>query len=262
MITFFRSLGSVPQQAKFTNKPQFYLLLKKQQQWHKATFQQFNFSHKKEVIAMPRKIVPLKKIYPKDIRCMSVLARSGAMTPETFNKMEISNNRIKSYVSAGIIKKTFVPSRSGTGGKNYYVLTDKRGKEFVKNECNIKHLISNADATVHNAKVAETVSCLSRAEQESCLSERELKGFIEDKLEEYHNNPNHWDDYIALKEAIENRNMSLPDIIYKKYDSAGAYTYEALEITTNNYSKQDLEMKTTTLKLLGIEKGHITFVHT
>ncbi len=212
---------------------------------------------------MPRKIVPLKKVYPKDIRCMSVLARSGAVSPETLNKMEISNNRIKSYVNAGLIKKTFVPDRSGSSGKNFYILTDKRGKDFCRNECGVTHFISNADATVHNAKVAETVSCLSKTEQESCLSERELKGFIEDRLEEYHNSPNHWDEYNALKEAVENRNMSLPDIIYKKYDSsAGICTYEAIEVTTNNYSKQDIEMKTATLKLLGIEKEHITFVHT
>lgn len=211
---------------------------------------------------MPRKIVPLKKVYPKDIRCMSVLARSGAISTDTLHKMEITDNRIKSYMNANMIKKCFVPDRSGTGGKNYYVLTKTQGKDFVRNKCGITHFISNADATVHNAKVAETLSNLSREEQETCLSERELKVFIEDRLEEYHNSPNHWDEYNTLKTALDERTLSLPDIIYKKTDSAGICTYEAIEVTTNNYSKADIEMKTASLKLLGIEREHITYVHT
>ena len=51
------------------------------------------------------KITKLSHIYPKDIRAMSLLAKSGAISKDTLNKMNISNNRIKSYRQAGLIKE-------------------------------------------------------------------------------------------------------------------------------------------------------------
>lgn len=55
------------------------------------------------------KYIPLKHVYPKDRRTMSILAKSGAMDRDTFHKMEITDNRIKSYLHAGLIKETLQP---------------------------------------------------------------------------------------------------------------------------------------------------------
>ena len=59
------------------------------------------------------KYIPLNHVYPKDIRTMSILAKSGAMDRDTFHKMEITDNRIKSYLHAGMIKEISVIDKNG-----------------------------------------------------------------------------------------------------------------------------------------------------
>ncbi len=193
---------------------------------------------------------------PKDQRCFSILAKTGSMSAETFNKMEISKNRIKSYQEANLIKKTFVPSRCGTGGENFYILT-KRGKDFCKNECgkySVKNFISNGNSTYHNSKVAQFVADnLTKKEMETCLSERELGNFVQDRLDEYYATDRMA--YYDLKNAIDSHNISLPDIVYVRQDG----TVRAVEIITNNYKQEHIESKIQTAELLKIE---ISVVHT
>lgn len=197
----------------------------------------------------------LKNIYPKDRRCLSILAKSGAMSRDTFHKMEISDNRIKSYKQAGLIKETSVIDKHGNGMKTYFELTDKKGKDFCRQECNVKHFISNANASEHNSKVSEYLANnLTKKELESCLSERELKPFIEDRLQEYLDKQEH-DHYQELVDALQNNQLSMPDIIYKTEQG----TYLALEVVTDSYGKAEIDLKTETCELLSIE---VTFVHT
>lgn len=197
----------------------------------------------------------LKNIYPKDRRCLSILAKSGAMSRDTFHKMEISDNRIKSYKQAGLIKETSVIDKHGNGMKTYFELTDKKGKDFCRQECEVKHFISNANASEHNSKVSEYLANnLTKKELENCLSERELKPFIEDRLQEYLDKQEH-DYYQKLVDALQNNQLSMPDIIYKTEQG----TYEAIEITTDSYGKAEIDSKIMTCELLSIE---VTFVHT
>lgn len=197
----------------------------------------------------------LKNIYPKDRRCLSILAKSGAMSRDTFHKMEISDNRIKSYKQAGLIKETSVIDKHGNGMKTYFELTDKKGKDFCRQECEVKHFISNANASEHNSKVSEYLANnLTKKELENCLSERELKPFIEDRLQEYLDKQEH-DYYQKLVDALQNNQLSMPDIIYKTAQG----TYEAIEITTDSYGKAEIDSKIMTCELLSIE---VTFVHT
>lgn len=197
----------------------------------------------------------LKNIYPKDRRCLSILAKSGAMSRDTFHKMEISDNRIKSYKQAGLIKETSVIDKHGNGMKTYFELTDKKGKDFCRQECKVKHFISNANASEHNSKVSEYLANnLTKKELENCLSERELKPFIEDRLQEYLDKQEH-DYYQKLVDALQNNQLSMPDIIYKTEQG----TYEAIEITTDSYGKAEIDSKIMTCELLSIE---VTFVHT
>ena len=200
------------------------------------------------------KYIPLKHVYPKDTRCMGILAKSGAMDRDTFHKMEITDNRIKSYLHAGLIKEISVVDTNGNGFKTYYEL-DKKGKEFCRQECNIKHFISNANASSHNAKVSEyLVNNLSKKELDSCLSERELLPFIEDRLQGYLDKQE-YDHYQELVDALQNNQLSMPDIIYK----TELGTWEAIEITTDSYGNEEIESKTMTCELLSVE---VTFVHT
>jgi predicted transcriptional regulator len=200
------------------------------------------------------KYIPLKHVYPKDIRCMSILAKSGAMDRDTFHKIEITDNRIKSYLHAGMIKEISVIDKNGNGFKTYYEL-DKKGKEFCRQECNIKHFISNANASIHNAKVSEyLVNNLSKKELDTCLSERELQPFIEDRLQEYLDKQEQ-DHYQELVDALQNNQLSMPDIIYKTEQG----TWEAIEITTDSYGNEEIESKTMTCEFLSVE---VTFVHT
>lgn len=200
------------------------------------------------------KYIPLKHVYPKDRRTMSILAKSGAMDRDTFHKLEITDNRIKSYLHAGMIKEISVIDKNGNGFKTYYEL-DKKGKDFCRQECNIKHFISNANASAHNAKVSEyLVNNLSKKELDNCLSERELQPFIEDRLQEYLDKQEH-DHYQELVEALQNNQLSMPDIIYKTEQG----TWEAIEVTTDSYGNAEIEAKTMTCELLSVE---VTFVHT
>lgn len=197
----------------------------------------------------------LSHIYPKDRRCLSLLAKSGAVSRDTFHKLEISDNRIKSYKQAGLIKEISVPDKHGAGIKTFFQLTDKKGKEFCRQECNVKQFISNGNASVHNAKVSEYLANnLSKREMDSCLSERELKPFIESRLQEYLDKQEH-DHYEELMSALKNNQLSMPDIVYKTEQN----TYEAIEVITDNYGNEEIESKTLTCELLSIE---VTFVHT
>lgn len=196
----------------------------------------------------------LSHIYPKDQRAFSLLAKSGAMTKDTFHKLEISDNRIKTYKQAGLIRKVSVPDKHGSGIKTFYEL-NKKGKEFCKQACGTKSFISNGNASVHNAKVSEYLANnLSKKELDSVMSERELKPFIESRLQEYLDKQEH-DHYEELMDALKNNQLSMPDIVYKTEQGI----FEAIEITTDNYGNEEIEAKTMTCELLSVE---VTFVHT
>lgn len=194
----------------------------------------------------------LSHIYPKDKRAFSILAKSGAMAKDTFHKLEISDNRIKTYRQAGLIKEVSVPDKHGSGIKTFYEL-NKKGKEFCKQECGIKSFISNGNASVHNAKVSEYLADnLSKKELDSVMSERELKPFIESRLQEYFDKQEH-DHYEELWDALKNNQLSMPDIIYK----TELNTFEAIEVYTDNYGNTEIDSKLMTCELLSVE---ITFV--
>ncbi len=203
---------------------------------------------------MAKKKNGLSHIYPKDKRAFSLLAKSGAVNRSTLHKLEITDNRIKSYKQAGLIKEVSVPDRHGDGIKTFYELTGKKGKDFCRQECNIKHFISNGNASVHNSKVSEYLADnLSKKELDSIMSERELQIFIESRLQEYYDRND--ERYEQLMDALKNNQLSMPDVIYKTEQG----TFEAVEITTDNYGNEEIESKTMTCELLSVE---VTFVHT
>lgn len=204
---------------------------------------------------MAKKKNGLSHIYPKDKRAFSLLAKSGAMSKDTLHKLEITDNRIKSYKQAGLIKEVSVPDRHGNSIKTFYELTDKKGKAFCRQECGIKHFISNGNASIHNSKVSEYLADnLSKKELDSVISERELQPFIENRLQEYLDRQEH-DHYQELVDALKNNTLSMPDIIYRSEQG----TYEAVEITTDNYGNTEIDSKIMTCEMLSIE---VTFVHT
>lgn len=204
---------------------------------------------------MAKKKGGLSHIYPKDKRAFSLLAKSGAMSRDTLHKLEITDNRIKSYKQAGLIKEVSVPDRHGNGIRTFYELTDKKGKDFCRQECGTRQFISNGNASIHNSKVSEYLANnLSKKELESCLSERELKPFIESRLQEYLDRQEH-DRYQELVDALKSNQLSMPDVIYKTEQGV----YEAVEIITDNYGQEELQAKELTCELLSVE---VTFVHT
>lgn len=204
---------------------------------------------------MAKKKGGLSHIYPKDRRCFSLLAKSGAMSRDTLHRLEITDNRIKSYKQVGLIKEVSVPDKHGNGYKTFYELTDKKGKDFCRQECGIKQFISNGNASVHNARVSEyLIDHLSKKELDSVISEREMQPFIESRLQEYLDKQEH-DHYEELIDALQNNQLSMPDIIYKTEQE----TFEAIEITTDNYGNAEIDSKIMTCELLSIE---VTFVNT
>ena len=204
---------------------------------------------------MAKKKNGLSHVYEKDKRCFSLLAKSGAMSRDTLHRLEITDNRIKSYKQVGLIKEVSVPDRHGNGIKTFYELSDKKGKDFCRQECGVKQFISNGNASVHNARVSEyLIDHLSKKELDSVISEREMQPFIESRLQEYLDKQEH-DHYEELIDALQNNQLSMPDIIYKTEQG----TFEAIEITTDNYGNAEIDSKIMTCELLSIE---VTFVHT
>lgn len=213
-----------------------------------------NQSDKGSEYYMATKKKGLSHIYPKDRRAMSILAKSGACSRDTFHKMEISDNRILSYKQASFIKEVSIPDKHGPGCKTYFELTEKAGKNFCHQECGIQKFISNGNATVHNAAVsAYLAENLNKKELETVMSERELKPFLEDRLQEYHDRND--ERYDQLMEGIKNHTLSMPDVVYKTEQG----TYLAIEITTDSYGQAEIDAKIETCELLGLE---VTFVHT
>lgn len=208
----------------------------------------------KELINIAKNKNKLSHIYPKDKRALSLLGRSGAMSRETFNKLEISNNRLKTFKQANLIKQVSIADRHGNGTKTYYELTNK-GQQFCQKEMGIRHFISNGHACTHNAKVSEYLANnLSKRECETVLSERELKPFIEDRLNEYLERHEE-ERYQELLDSLRQGKLSMPDIIYKTEQG----TYLAIEVTTDSYGNAEIDAKLETCELLNIE---VQFVHT
>ena len=204
---------------------------------------------------MAKKKNGLSHVYPKDKRAFSLLSKSGSMSKDTLHKLEITDNRIKSYKQAGLIKEVSIPDRHGNSIRTFYELTDKKGKAFCRQECNIKQFISNGNASIHNSKVSEYLADnLSKRELDSIISERELQPFIESRLQEYLDKQEH-DHYQELVDALKNNQLSMPDIIYQTEQE----TYEAIEVVTDNYGNEEIESKAMTCELLSLK---VTFVPT
>ena len=204
---------------------------------------------------MAKKKGGLSHVYPKDKRAFSLLAKSGAMSKDTLHKLEITDNRIKSYKQAGLIKEVSIPDRHGNSIRTFYELTDTKGRAFCRQECNIKQFISNGNASIHNSKVSEYLADnLSKRELDSIISERELQPFIESRLQEYLDKQEH-DHYQELVDALKNNQLSMPDIIYQTEQE----TYEAIEVVTDNYGNEEIESKAMTCELLSLK---VTFVPT
>lgn len=198
---------------------------------------------------MAKKKGGLSHIYNKDRKCMSLLAKTGVMSRDTLHKLEITDNRIKTYKQSGLIREVNVPDRHGNGIKTYYELTDKKGKDFCRKECGVKSFISNGHATHHNAKVSEYLTNnLSKKELDSVLSERELRPLIEDRLQEYLDKQE-YDHYEELMDALKHNQLSMPDIVYKTEQG----TLMAIEVVTDNYGNQEITAKLETAEILGAE---------
>ena len=71
---------------------------------------------------MAKKKNGLSHVYPKDKRAFSLLSKSGSMSKDTLHKLEITDNRIKSYKQAGLIKEVSVPDRHGNSIRTFYEL--------------------------------------------------------------------------------------------------------------------------------------------
>lgn len=193
----------------------------------------------------------LNHIYPKDIRAMSVLAKTGAINKDTLNKLGISNTRIKN-MERELIQQVFYPDKYGTNCRSAFVLTQK-GKEFCKRECNIYKFISNGQATFHNQALSSyLVNNLSQSELNTCLSEREFT--LEDRINEYHTQGD-IDRYEELMEQWKWNSgaFSLPDITY--VTDTGQLI--AVECITDSYGHQEIQSKIDTATIL---RAEIVFV--
>lgn len=136
--------------------------------------------------------------------------------------------------------------------KTYEELSDYVEKE---EETRAETFYFKCQCLFPQCKVSEyLVNNLSKKELDTCLSERELQPFIEDRLQEYLDKQEH-DHYQELVDALQNNQLSMPDVIYK----TELGTWEAIEITTDSYGNEEIESKTMTCELLSIE---VTFVHT
>jgi hypothetical protein len=194
----------------------------------------------------------LSHIYEKDKRALGVVAKSGSISKESFNNLGISNNRICSYLDAGIIKSSSYHSRTGKEVHESFILSEK-GKHFCRSVCGINHFISNGNATFHNENVSKFITeNMSKSEISTILSERELSDWISDRLQEIKNESN--DEYEEALNKLQSDSLSMPDFIYK----TDSQNWVAVEVTTANYSNAECQSKLEFCECMHID---LIFVH-
>ncbi|MGV3076379.1 hypothetical protein ACEE21_14970 [Clostridium baratii] len=185
----------------------------------------------------------IRNLYSRDEKAFTAFSKTGNLTKEHLNKLDISDTRIKNYCRENYIEKVFYSVKNETENRVAYRLTNT-GREIASE----KFALSNFNQSLsvrHNIDVAEKYMSLSQEERETVLNEREVRELVQEQI----NSIEQQQERDRYQEMLDTGRMSMPDMIYKT-EQGVVIAYETI---TNNYSEVEIRAKEETCEFLKIE---------
>lgn len=168
-------------------------------------------------------MIKINRVNFRDVQALNGLRLCGYAKKEDLSSI-ISSNRIKVMEKQGLIE-----SKTNTRNETIYTYTDK-GKSFIKNLDTLKgqaFYSRQTASTEHDTKLFSEYCKLTPTERMSCLSETQTRDIFSETLKQDQAN------------AEIDKMYSIPDIVYTTDEGITI----ALEITTNNYTTERMELK-------------------
>lgn len=189
----------------------------------------------------------ITRLYPRDVRAFSALARCGHVTQAQLESCGLRNKRIYGYQRDGLVER-HIHSRPGdkTNDVVCYRLTDK-GRDLCRNELSMPHLYS-AQSPKHDLALSERYFSLSDSERSTWRTEGELRDAFREHIRELEDRGQQ-ERAQELLDKLQERAISMPDASYTNENGVEI----AFEVVTNNYGEAEIEAKETAAEELELE---------
>lgn len=169
----------------------------------------------------------------RDVQALNGLRVCGYAQRSDLLKI-ITSNRIDKMIKQGILE-----SKTNIKNEKIYTYTDK-GKTFIKSLDGIKSnsfYSRQTASTNHDTRLFREYTQLTPTERMSCLTETQTRDIFAETIKQEQGN------------AELEKMLSVPDITYTT-ETGGTV---AIEITTENYTQERIEMKETFCQTVNIE---------
>lgn len=195
-----------------------------------------------EVIRMAKPSIRAFKARDKDFtRCLS---HAGHLSREQALEMGMNPSRIHTYQAENYIERTYVYNKSLKMQEECYFLTEK-GRRLASDMMGIDSFYRSNGAT-HDVQLARIYGELSLEQQRSWITEKELRGVFQEKMDDLRVQGQ---DKLAmtLEKQLKEGRMSPGDGAYLAEDG----TIVVIEIITDNYGKAEIQAKEEFVKAIG-----------
>lgn len=175
----------------------------------------------------------INRVNFRDVQALNGLRICGYGKRDDLLKI-ITSNRIDKMLKQGILE-----SKSNIKGETVYTYTDK-GKTFIKSLDGIKSssFYSRQTASAeHDIRLFSEYTRLTPNERMSCMTEGQTRDIFAETIKQ--------DQASAEIEKM----YSVPDIVYTTETGETV----AIEVITENYTEQRIEMKETFCETVGVE---------
>jgi len=175
----------------------------------------------------------INRVNFRDVQALNGLRVCGYALREDLLKI-ITSNRIDKMVKQGILE-----SKTNIKNETVYSYTDK-GKSFIKNIDGIKSssfYSRQGASTEHDTKLFNEYCKLTPNERMSCYTEGQTRDIFAETINQ------------GRAEAELDKMYSVPDLVYTTDEGV----INAIEITTENYNEERVEMKISYCQATNIE---------
>lgn len=175
----------------------------------------------------------INRVNFRDIQALNGLRVCGYAKKDDLLKI-ITNNRISKMEKQGLIE-----SKTNIKNETVYTYTDK-GKNFIKNLDSLKDKAfysRQTASTDHDTRLFREYTQLTPTERMSCMSETQTRDLYAETIKQ--------DQATAELEKM----LSVPDITYTTETGETV----AIEVITENYNEQRIEMKENYCQATNIE---------
>lgn len=183
-----------------------------------------------------RKAQYINKLTKKDQNMLRAFRNVGHLSQQQLTEqLGMSQRRIENFIRDKHIQTVEVFDKDTKSVVKIYTLTDK-GKEFTQQQLNLNNFYKSVSVK-HDLALAHTYLNATPEKQENWLTEKDWKDRFEEKIAQLKED-GQLETASDLQERFKAREISLPD---GGYAQGGAVV--AVEITTNNYGKAEIQAK-------------------